>query len=63
MESEYDEEIMTKEDYLKNLDLQDFLNNSETKEILEKKHIIILKEYFKQSLMALFENMQNRVVV
>ena len=34
MESEYDEEIMTPEEYLKNLDLEDFLNNKETREIL-----------------------------
>ena len=55
--SEYEEEcLITKEEYLKNLDLQDFLNCKETKEILKWKNTHKFDLGLKQSLMRLFEN-------
>ena len=56
MESEYEEEFITKEEYLKNLDLQDFLNCEETKDILEMEFYNKFELGLKQSLMRLFEN-------
>ena len=60
MESEYDEEIMTPEEYLKNLDLEDFLNNKETREILEQECYNDFELCFKPKLVALFEKYANR---
>ena len=58
MESEYDEEIMTPEEYLKNLDLEDFLNNKETREILEhcnlSPHILPFGQVFRLGPRLLF---------
>ena len=57
MESDSEvEEYITKEDYLKNLDLQDFLNCSETKEILETEAYNKFERGLKHSLMYLFSN-------
>ena len=56
MESEYEEEFITKEEYLKNLDLQDFLNCDETSEILEMEFYNNFELGLKKSLMRVFEN-------
>ena len=60
MESEYDEEIMTPEEYLKNLDLEDFLNNKQTREILEQECYNDFELCFKPKLVALFEKYASR---
>ena len=60
MESEYDEEIMTPEEYLKNLDLEDFLNNKQTREILEQECYNDFDRYLKPKLVALFEKYASR---
>ena len=56
MESDLEEEIITKEEYLKNLDVQDFLNCEETKNILETEFYNKFELGLKQSLMRVFEN-------
>ena len=56
MECEYEEEFITKEEYLKNLDLQDFLNCEETKDILEMECYNKFELGLKLSLMRIFEN-------
>ena len=60
MESGFDEEIMTPEEYLKNLDLEDFLNNKETREILEQDCYNDFDRYLKPKLLRLFEKYASR---
>lgn len=50
------QEYITEEEYLKNLDLQDFLNCSETKEILDTEAYNKFERGLKYSLMHLFTN-------
>ena len=59
MESRFDE-FMTPEEYLKNLDLEDFLNNEETREILEQECYNDFDKYLKQKLVSLFEKYSSR---
>lgn len=60
MESQIDNEWVTPEEYLKNLDLEDFLNNKETYEILEQECYNDFDRYLKQKLVSLFEKYSNR---
>jgi len=55
MESEYEEEFITKEEYLKNLELQDFLNCDDTRNILEFEFYNNFELGLKNSLKRLFE--------
>ena len=60
MESEFDDEFMTPEEYLKNLDLEDFLNNKEINEILEQDCYNDFDRYLKPKLVRLFEKYASR---
>ena len=56
MEDEYDNDtILTPEEYLKNLDIEDFLNCNETKEILEQESYQKFEIYLKPKLEEIFE--------
>ena len=52
----FNEDEITKEDYLKSLDTEDFLNNKETKEILDIEEYTYFDQYVKPKLIRLFEN-------
>ena len=60
MERQFEDEIMTPEDYLKNLDLEDFLNNKETRGILDQESYNDFERYLKPKLVALFEKYASR---
>ena len=55
MEDEYDSDIMTKEEYLKNLDMQDFLNCDETRDILQQESYYEFELTIKPALERLFQ--------
>tara|TARA_B100001027_G_C16228525_1_gene313388 strand:- start:278 stop:607 length:330 start_codon:yes stop_codon:yes gene_type:complete len=60
MENEFDDETITLEEYLKNLKLEDFLNNTDTREILEQECYYDFEKFLKPKLIALFEKYANR---
>ena len=49
------DEIISDVDYLKNLDIQDFLNCDETRKILQEENYQYFEEYIKPALMRLFK--------
>tara|TARA_B100001063_G_C16758326_1_gene554437 strand:+ start:908 stop:1237 length:330 start_codon:yes stop_codon:yes gene_type:complete len=55
MEDDFSDDNMTPEEYLKNLDLQDFLNCHETKEILESENYYDFELIIKPALERLFQ--------
>ena len=55
MEYEYDSDVMTPEEYLKNLDMQDFLNCDETRDILQQECYYDFELRIKSALERLFQ--------
>ena len=55
MNSDYEGEFLTKEAYLKNLDVQDFLNCDETRKILDENNYFDFELNIKPILVRLFE--------
>lgn len=60
MAREYDDEMITPEEYLKNLSIEDFLNCDDTREILEQECYNDFEQYLKPKLVALFEKYASR---
>ena len=56
MDNDYDSDIMAPEEYLKNLDIQDFLNCDETRDILQQECYYDFEQKIKPALERLFQS-------